>query len=765
MNPMNLREAALEYHSRGRKGKIETGITKPCKNQHDITMAYSPGVAEPCKEIFEHPDSVYEYTAKGNLVAVVTNGTAVLGLGDIGPLAGKPVMEGKAVLFKVFADIDCYDIELNAKKPEDVIKACQMMEPTFGGINLEDIKAPECFEIEEELKKTMNIPVFHDDQHGTAIVSAAALLNACELIGKDIKTVKCVVNGAGAAAISCAKLYLKVGILKENITVCDSKGVIYAGRKEGMNKYKEEFARETPLRTLLEAIKDADIFCGLSVAGALTKEMIAAMAPNPIIFAMANPDPEMTPEDIKSVRQDAIIATGRSDYPNQVNNVLGYPYIFRGALDVRATQINEEMKIAAVHAIAQLAKEDIPDSVTRSYNQQIKFGREYLIPKPFDHRLLLRISPAIADAAMKTGVARKHIDIALYRDQLESRLGIVKSVTRQIKHDILEKNRKTTKKTRIILPEGENIKILKAAAITMQDDICEPIVLGDEKTIREIIEAEKLLELKHLKIIDPKKSELTSHFTEVLYQKRCRKGVTSVEANELILNDYHYFASCYVEQGHAEALCSGINHNYGEALRPALEIIGAQNEKVLCGLYMLLWKEKMIFVADTTVNLNPTAEQLAQIAIQTNDMARLYSQEKPRVAMLSFSNFGSMKTPDALKVAKATEIVKKRRPDIEIDGEIQADFAVSDELLKANYPFSSLKGAANVLIFPDLSSGNIAYKLLSKLGGATAIGPILSGMNKHVNILARDCDVEELANLILFTTHAVQMSSSSSLTS
>lgn len=755
---MGLKEDALNYHSMGRKGKIETGITKPCKTQRDITLAYSPGVAEPCKEIAQDPSLVYEYTAKGNLVAVVTNGTAILGLGAIGPSAGKPVMEGKAVLFKIFADIDCYDIELNAKTPEEVISACRMLEPTFGGINLEDIKAPECFEIEEKLRDELEIPVFHDDQHGTAIVSSAALLNACEITGRDISKAVCVVNGAGAAAIACAQMYINVGLKKENLILCDSKGVVYKGRSEGMNKYKERFAIETDKRTLEEAMDGADIFCGLSVAGAVSKKMVASMAKDPIIFAMANPDPEISPADIKSVRQDAIIATGRSDYPNQVNNVLGYPYIFRGAMDVQSKRINEEMKMAAVHAIAALAKEDVPESVTKTYSAVEGFGREYLIPKPFDPRLLLRVAPAVAKAAIETGVARKQLDLESYKDTLESRLGAPQAVTRKIKRSVIEHNRKAGKKLRVVLPEGTSPKIIKAAEMLRKEGICDPILLGNSEKIKNLIVDAKLDEhLANVEIIDPITSNKSDDYSAKLLEKRARKGVTRMSASEMIAGDFHYYAAMMVETGAADAFLSGVHHNYGDVLKPALQVLETQKDKILAGIYMLIWKEKSIFVADATVNINPTAEQLAQIAIQTHDTAKIYMKsEQPRVAMLSFSNFGSLRHPESEKVRIATELVKQMRPDIEIDGEMQADFAVSSELLERSYGFSTLKGPANVLIFPDLTSGNIAYKLLNKLGGATTIGPILTGVKKPMNVLARNCDIEDIVNLVTFTVHRAQ---------
>lgn len=751
---MSLKEQALHYHSKGRKGKIETGITKECKTQYDLSLAYSPGVAEPCKEIHQNPQDVYKYTAKGNLVAVVSNGTAVLGLGNIGPLASKPVMEGKAVLFKSFADIDCYDIELNAKTAEEVISTCKALEPTFGAINLEDIKAPECFEIEERLKKELNIPVFHDDQHGTAIVSGAALINALKITGKKIEEITCVVSGAGAAALACAQMYVNLGLKKENLLLCDSKGVVYEGRTEGMNKYKEKFVVQTDKRTLADALAGADFFCGLSVAGAVTKEMVITMAKNPIIFAMANPDPEITPDEIKEVRDDAIIATGRSDYPNQVNNVIAYPYIFRGALDAHATCINEEMKTAAVHAIAKLAKESAHEKVVKSYDTVAHFGPEYLIPKPFDPRLLLRVAPAVAKAAVDSGVATKKLDLERYRDALEARLGHVYAISRRIKRAIKALNKERSTKLRVVLPEGHSPKIIQAAEIVSTEGICDPILLGNKQKIRATIKELKLQKaLADIEIIDPTTSEHAESYAAALLKKRARKGVTRMSAEELVKGDVHYFATMMIEMGHADSFLSGVHHIYSEPLRPAIQILGTEPDKILAGIYMLVWKDKCVFIADTTVTFNPNAEQLAKIAIQTYDTAKLYLNEPPRVAMLSFSNFGSTRHPDAQKMCRATEIVKELRPDIEIDGEMQADFAVSAELLERTYGFSSLNGPANVLICPDLNSGNIAYKLLSKLGGATIIGPILTGIKKPINVLTRNCDVSEIVDLISFTVH------------
>jgi malate dehydrogenase (oxaloacetate-decarboxylating)(NADP+) len=753
---MGIRDEALEYHRKGRKGKIEIAVTKECKTQQDITLAYSPGVAEPCKEIAKNTDAVFEYTARANLVAVVSNGTAVLGLGNIGPYAAKPVMEGKAVLFKKFADIDCFDIELNAPAVDEVISACRMLEPTFGGINLEDIKAPECFEIEERLREQLNIPVFHDDQHGTAIVSGAALLNALEITGKKIHDIKVVVNGAGAAAIACAQMYLNLGVRRENLFMCDSKGTVYLGRTDGMNKYKERFANDTHKRTLAECLVGADVFCGCSVAGAVTQDMIKSMASDPIVFAMANPDPEIRPEEITAVRDDAIIATGRSDYPNQVNNVLGYPYIFRGALDVQARQITEEMKMAATYALAKLAKEDVPESVSRSYaRHDYSFGREYLIPKPFDPRLLTWVAPAVAKAAMDTGVARKKIDLEDYRDHLEGRLGVVASVTRKIKRMVIEHNRSRGARTRVVLPEGASLPVLRAAEQLVEEGICDPVLLGNIEKIKGIIREQRLEGLVDVTIIDPTTSAKTAEYAQILLEKRSRKGVTRMSAQEL-MQENQYYAAMMVERGDAEAYLSGVHHNYPDAIRPALQVIGTQSDKVLAGVYMLVWRDKSLFISDATVNIEPSEEQLAQIAIQAHDTARLYLNEMPRVGMLSFSNFGSNKHPLADKVRNATLLVKKMRPDIEVDGEVQADAAVSADILQRSFSFSSLKAAANVLVFPDLTSGNIAYKLLNKLGGATLIGPMLIGMRKPVNVLQRNSDVEEIVNLVTFTVHRAQ---------
>jgi len=731
---------ALDYHRCGRKGKIEVVATKPCLTQRDLSLAYTPGVAEPCKEIERDPDEVYNYTAKGNLVAVVSNGSAVLGLGNIGALASKPVMEGKGVLFKRFADIDVFDLELNTQDPDEIIRVVKILEPSFGGINLEDIKAPECFYIEEELKKQLSIPVFHDDQHGTAIISGAALLNALELVGKRIDEVKVVFNGAGASGIACASYYISLGVNPQNLIMCDSRGVIYKGRKEGMNPYKERFARETDLRTLEEAIVGADVFVGLSVGGVVTKEMIKSMNDNPIVFAMANPDPEITYEDAKAARDDIIMATGRSDYPNQVNNVLGFPFIFRGALDVRARAINEEMKKAATYALAALAKEDVPDSVIKAYGgERIAFGPEYIIPKPFDPRVLLWVAPAVAKAAMETGVARIHIDIEEYREKLEARLGR----SREIMRGVINKAKRQPK--RIVFPEGEEEKILRASQIILDERIGYPILLGDEATIKSKIK-ELRLDLNQAQIVDPLTFDRFELYAQELYNLRQRKGVTLTEARELLKNR-NYFGSMMVHMGDADCLISGLTHHYPDTIRPALQIIRMREDvSRVSGLYMMIFKNDVMFFADTTVNIEPNEEELAEIALCCAEFARRMDIE-PRIAMLSFSNFGSTRHPLAEKVRRAVEIVKQRAPDLIVDGEMQADTAVVPEIIQQTYPFSRLKEKANILIFPSLEASNIAYKLMNRLGGAEAIGPVLLGMRKSVHVLQRGAEVNDIVNM------------------
>ena len=743
---MSIYKESLEYHSRGRKGKIEVVPSKPVLTQQDLSLAYSPGVAEPCRMIAENEELVYEYTAKGNLVAVVTNGTAVLGLGDIGPHASKPVMEGKGILFKKFADIDVFDIELNAKSPDDVIRACEMLEPTFGGINLEDIKAPECFYIEEELKKRLKIPVFHDDQHGTAVISGAAFLNALEIIGKRIDQVRVVFCGGGAAAIACANLYVNLGVKRENILMCDSKGVIYVGRKEGMNPYKERFAVETDKRTIAQALEGADAFVGVSVKDGITAEMVKKMAKDPIVFAMANPDPEVLPEEVLAARPDAIMATGRSDYPNQVNNVLGFPFIFRGALDTLSMAINEEMKMAAVKALAQLAKEEVPESVSRAYGgQKFKFGRDYLIPKPFDRRVLLWVAPAVAEAAMKSGVARKKVELEDYKESLETILGSSYTVMRGIKKRV--QHGATEGKATLVFPEGDHPKILRAAQIIREEGIAEVILLGREVDVRRQIDELGLSEgLKDVKIIRPSQSELREVYAKRYVEKRERKGATLSDAMNL-MRLQNYFGSMMVEMGHADGLLNGISQSYPDTLRPAIQVIGAKPGSRLAGIYMMIMKKRVLWFADTTVNIEPTAEELADIAIQTAAFTKSFMVQEPRVAMLSFSNFGSSDHPFALKVKRATQIIKARMPDLVVDGEMQADTALVSELSKQSFPFNQIPGDANILIFPDLQSGNIAYKLISRLAAAEAIGPILVGMNKPVFVLQQNSDVNDVVNM------------------
>lgn len=740
---MIRKEDAIKYHSEGRKGKIEVISSKPCSTQRDLSLAYTPGVAEPCREIHAHPELVYEYTAKGNLVAVVTNGTAVLGLGDIGPEAGKPVMEGKGVLFKRFADIDVFDIELNTKDQDEIVRAVQLLEPTFGGINLEDIKAPECFYIEEKLIETMNIPVFHDDQHGTAIISGAALLNALELQKKKIKNVKVVFSGAGAAGIACAILYLNLGVRLENMYLVDSKGLVYKGRKDGMNPYKERFANGDGPASLGDVMKGADVFCGVSVANLVTKDMVKSMADKPIIFAMANPDPEITYPDAISVRDDIIMATGRSDFPNQVNNVLGFPFIFRGALDVQARTINMEMKLAAVQALADLAKEDVPDSVIRAYGDKpIMFGNEYIIPKPFDSRVLTWEALAVAKAAVDTGVARQPItDWDEYRNALERRLGKSYEVMRTI----IDKAKQLKK--RLVFPEGVEVKILRAAQILVDEEIARPVLIGDPVKIAQIAN-ENELDISGSEIIDPLKFDRIKEYNDELHRLRHRKGITHAAAGRLLRQEPNVLGVMMVRMGDADAMISGVNHYYPEVIRPALQILEVEKEKkIVAGLYAMVFKNEVIFFADTTVNIEPSAETLAETAIlAANEVKRVFNI-KPRIAMLSFSNFGSVRHPLTLKVAAATQMVKDRRPDLDVDGEMQVDLAFDTEIMEKNYSFNKLKGRANVLIFPSLEAGNIAYKLMARLGGAEAIGPILLGLEKAVHVLQRHCDVETIVRM------------------
>ncbi len=732
---------ALAYHFGGRPGKIEVTPTKPCRTQRDLSLAYTPGVALPCLEIAKEPSDVYKYTAKGNLVAVVSNGTAVLGLGNIGALAGKPVMEGKGVLFKRFADVDVFDIEVDSQNPDDVIKVCQLLEPTFGGINLEDIKAPECFYIEETLKRTMKIPVFHDDQHGTAIISGAALLNALELVGKNIDEIRLVVNGSGAAGIACAEHYVRLGVKRENILLADTKGVVYEGRAEGMNPYKARFAHKTELRTLSDAVKGADVLVGLSVKGAFTEEMLRSMANRPIVFAMANPDPELTYDEALAARKDVIMATGRSDYPNQVNNVLGFPFIFRGALDVHATAINEEMKLAATRALAALAKEDVPDSVCHAYGvDRIRFGVEYIIPKPFDPRVLVWTASAVARAAMETGVARTPVDLAEYRERLERLLGKAHEVMRTI-------IRKAQLQPRsVVFPEGENEKILRAAHILVEEEIALPILLGDEKIIQ--AKAKDLaVALDKIQVVNPQTWPKREAYVNTLYELRQRHGVTLSEAQELI-NNRNLFGSVMVHLGDAEALVGGVDQHFPDTIRPALQVIKPRpGLHRVSGVYVLVTRRgDMYFLADCTVNIEPSAEDLAEIAICAAQTARRFNVT-PRVAMLSFSNFGSTKHPLTEKVRRAVQLAQQADPTLMIDGEMMADTALAPEIIEQTYPFSCLRGGANVLVFPDLTSANTCYKLLRRIGGAETIGPILMGMSKPVHVLQRGAEVEEVVNI------------------
>jgi malate dehydrogenase (oxaloacetate-decarboxylating)(NADP+) len=741
MSPKKIsREDALAYHAQGRKGKIQVVPTKATATQRDLSLAYSPGVAFPCKEIEKDPLLAYDYTAKGNLVAVISNGTAVLGLGNIGALAGKPVMEGKGVLFKRFADIDVFDIEIATTDREELIRTVKLLEPTFGGINLEDIRAPDCFEIERRLKEEMSIPVFHDDQHGTAIISGAALLNALTVVGKRIDEAHIVFSGAGAAALSCARLYVQLGARRENIVLVDRAGVIYRGREEHMDPYKEEFAAQTPARTLAEAMAGADVFIGLSVAGMVTADMVRSMARDPIVFAMANPDPEIGYDEALAARPDAVAATGRSDYPNQVNNVLGFPFLFRGALDVRARDINEPMKLAAVHALAELAREDVPDAVLRAYGlNSLRFGREYLIPKPFDYRVLLRVPPAVARAAMESGVARKPIeDFTAYERRLETLI----SRRLELMRGVIDRAKRSPR--RVVFPEGEHEQILRAAKILVDEGIAHPILLARREVIADRLRDLDLPE-ERLTIIHNESSERFEAYARRLHELRQRDGITLTDARKR-MRLRNYFGMMMVEMGDADGLISGLTQHYPETIRPALEIVGTRTGvQRVSGTYVLILQDRVFFFADTTVNIEPTPEDLAEIAQLTVGFVRRFGIV-PRVAMLSFSNFGSNKHPSARKVRRAVELVSAREPDLEIDGEMQADTAV-EQILLENYSWSQLKQPANVLIFPELQSANIAYKLMWRLAGAEAIGPILLGMAKPVHVLQSGLEVSDIVNM------------------
>ena len=732
---------ALEYHERGRPGKIEVVPTKSVATQRDLALAYSPGVAEPCLEIHSNPDDVFRYTARGNLVAVVSNGTAVLGLGNIGPLAAKPVMEGKGVLFKRFAGIDVFDIEVASEKPEELIRFCELLEPTVGGINLEDIAAPACFEIEEVLANTLDIPVFHDDQHGTAIITAAALINALDIVGKKIERVKVVFSGAGASALSTAKHLLRIGMTLDNILICDSKGVIHEGR-EDLTKYKAVFAAKTSHRTLEDAMAGADVCIGLSAKGAVTKEMVVSMATDPIIFALANPDPEILPEEALEVRDDAVIATGRSDYPNQVNNVLGFPFIFRGALDVRARGINEEMMLAATHALAALARTQVPDTVRGAYEgSEMSFGKEYLIPKPFDHRVLFHVAPAVAKAAMETGVARVTVDLDEYVDRLRASLGPGREVMRWMTA------RARRNPAKIVFPEGHNDNVILAAAQMKEDGICTPILLGRPPRVQE--KADILgVDLGGVEILYAATcTEKRYDFAQTLFKRRGRRGLTLAEAQWSLYKPI-YFAASMLEAGEVDAMVAGIEASYAETLRPALQVVGrAAGVSKVSGLYMLAFPgRELLFFTDTTVNIDPDAETLCDIALQTAAFVQDLGIQ-PRVAMVSFSNFASSSHEEARRIARAVDMVRESNPELEVDGEMQADTAIDGIKLSEVYPFTHLSGPANVLVFARLSAANVAYKLLDQLGGADAIGPVLLGMDKPVHILQRGCAVQDILNL------------------
>ena len=740
-------QEALDYHSSGKPGKIEVIPTKPTCCQKDLSLAYSPGVAEPCMEIFRNEADVYKYTAKGNLVAVISDGTAVLGLGDIGPLASKPVMEGKGLLFKIFADIDVFDIEVGTTDVEKFVETCKLIAPTFGGINLEDIKAPECFEIEERLKADLNIPIMHDDQHGTAIISGAALLNALVIVGKKIDQVRVVFNGAGASAISCARLYLALGVKKENLIMLDSKGVLREDRSD-LNKYKHEFTTKENLNTLAEAMKDADVFVGLSQGNIVSKDMVRSMAFDPIIFAMANPNPEISYEDAMDARKSIIMATGRSDFPNQVNNVLGFPFIFRGALDVLATCINEEMKLAATYALADLAKQPVPEEVNIAYNvQNLSFGREYIIPKPFDPRLITHISSAVAKAAMETGVAQKPIeDWDAYIDELSRRLGKKSAFIRNIS------SRAKSKLRRIVFAEADNYKILKVAEIVINEQIATPILLGNVDKIKRLIEENRFEFPDAIEILDPRSPEQSGRrkeFAQLYYEKRKRRGINPMAARDL-MRHRNYFGPMLVETGFADAMISGLTTPYPETIKPALEIIGKKkNTRLVSGMYIMVSNKGPVFFADTTVNMNPSVEDLVEITLQTAKKVRSFGIE-PHIALLSYSNFGSNKGKVPQMTREAVEILHRDHPDLIVDGEIQANFAMNNDMLKEHFPFSKLLDkSTNVLIFPYLSAGNIAYKLVQEMSQSEAIGPVLNGLKKSVHILQMGSSVQEIINMVM----------------
>jgi malate dehydrogenase (oxaloacetate-decarboxylating)(NADP+) len=744
MNKPNRKQDALNYHSKGRPGKIQVVPTKPTNSQRDLTMAYSPGVAEPCLQIANNVDDVYKYTAKGNLVGVISNGTAVLGLGNIGPEASKPVMEGKGLLFKIYADIDVFDLEINAKTVDEFVNIVRALEPTFGGINLEDISAPTCFEIERRLKAEMKIPVMHDDQHGTAIISGAALMNACEIQGKKLDRIKMVVNGAGAAAISCSKMYLSLGVKKENLVMFDINGLLSTTRTD-LDEMRQQFATSRKdIQTLTDAMKGADVFIGLSAGNLVTPDMLKGMAKNPIVFAMANPDPEISYELAVAARKDIIMASGRSDYPNQVNNVLGFPYIFRGALDVRATAINEEMKIAAVNAIAEIAKKPVPESVNLAYNvKNLKFGREYIIPKPMDQRLIIEVSSAVAKAAIDSGVARKIItDWDEYTEELRLRVGPNDKLLRNIT------NKAKQNPKRVVFADADNYKILRAAQIVKDECIATPILLGEVEKIKQIIK-ENDLDLEDVQIIDPHfGAEHTEKYAEYLFKKRQRRGITLFEARKL-LTDPNYYGACMVQFGEADALISGLSKNYVTTVKPSLQIIGTEEGvNRVAGMYLMITKKGPVFFGDTTVNVNPSVQDLVDITVLIERAVKKFNIS-PRIAILSYSNFGSNDGIIPEKTREAVRILHEKYPDMIVDGDMQANFALNADLLADNFPFSSLNGKpANTLIFPNLESGNIAYKMLQEIGGAEAVGPILLGLKKSVHVLQLGSSVREIVNMV-----------------
>ena len=746
----NRGKEALEFHSKGRPGKIQVVPTKPLTTQRDLSLAYSPGVAEPCMEIFKDPAEVFKYTARGNLVAVITDGTAVLGLGDIGPLASKPVMEGKGVLFKKFADIDVFDIEISSKSSDHFIETVAALEPTFGGINLEDIKAPECFYIEEALKKRMNIPVFHDDQHGTAIITGAGLINAIEIQGKRLDQLKVVVSGAGASAIACTRFYLSLGVKPENVIMCDSKGVLNPRRNIAADDPKLEWVRETPAETLAEALVGADMFLGLSRAGLVTPEMLMSMAAKPIVFALANPDPEIDYPTARAARPDAIIGTGRSDYNNQVNNVLGFPFIFRGALDVRATQINEAMKIAAAHALAELARKDVPQVVNAAYGEEYRYGPEYIIPKPFDPRVLTWVAPAVAKAAMESGVARIQVDIEAYREKLQGLLGGSSAVMRRFVRKAAGDPRK------IVFPEGDDPRILKAASIIVEERIARPVLLGEEEKIRAMIRKHDIDLLGDtFDIVDPRKDEKAAQYAEKLHRMRERKGVTA-ELAKVLMREANNFGMMMVAERRVDGIVTGLNFSYSDTVRPALQIIGLRpGVRRIAGMYLMLHRNGMLFFGDTTVNVEMDEHTLADVAEMIADAAKNFDAT-PRVALLSFSNFGSVRDERSSMVARAVELLRRRRPDLEVEGEMQANVAVDFTLQQHIFPSTRLTGPANVLIFPNLEAGNVAYKLMRELGGIPAVGPVLLGMARPVTVLERDCTVDNVVHMAALTVVSAQ---------